>query len=326
MSQTVRIGFVGVGGIATHHLSQLQEIPGVEIAAVCDVAEERAQAASERFGGTPFANYRAMLDEAEMDALYVCVPPFAHEDAEILAARRGIHLFVEKPVALTLEKAQEVAAAIREAGVMSCAGYVLRYFKGTDQAKRMLQGRDIAMVASNRWGGVPGVPWWRRMDQSGGQLVEMTTHQVDLMRVLAGEIVEVSSRFDFRVLRDLPEFTIPDAQIVLLQFASGAIGYLSTSCALTAGGGKGDLDFVTRDVVVHWKGETASATPESALDAPEVETPPSIDAAFVEAVRTGDRSPIRCDYEEGLRTLDVTLCANRSAAEGGRPVRTLAAG
>ena len=324
MERTVRIGFVGTGGIAHHHLSQLKEIPQAEVVALTDVAEDRAVAAAEKFGGRVYADPRAMLDGAELDAMYVCVPPFAHTDAEILAAQRGVHLFVEKPVALTLEKAQEVAAAIRESGVMSSAGYVLRYLKGTTQARKLLQGRDIAMVASNRWSGIPGVPWWRVMEQSGGQLVEMTTHQVDLMRALAGEIVEVSSRSDYRVLGDLPDFTIPDAQIALFQFESGAIGYLSTSCALTSGGGRGDMEFVTRDAVVRWEGDTASVSPEGALPLPEVTEPhPSIDEAFVKAVATGDRSLILCDYEDGLRTLDVTLCANRSAAEGGMPVKTV---
>jgi predicted dehydrogenase len=308
-------------------LKELSAFPDVEIVALADIAEEKARAAADQFGGKAFSDYRAMLDETEMDALYVCVPPFAHEDAEILAARRGIHLFVEKPVALTMEKAQEIAAVIRETGVLSSAGYVLRYFKGTALARKMLEGREIAMVTSHRWGGIPGVPWWRSMDRSGGQLVEMTTHQVDLMRYLGGDIAEVSSRSDFRVLKDLPDFTIPDAQIALFQFASGAIGCVSNSCALTKGGGRGDLDFVTRDAVVRWEGETASVSPSDAIETPEATGPQrSIDAAFVEAVRTGNRSLILCDYEEGLKTLDVTLCANRSAAEGGRPVKTLAGG
>src|SRR5947209_14891728 len=191
MSTTVRIGFVGVGGIATHHLTQLKEVEGAEIVALCDVSEERARAGAEQFGGVTYTDYRPMIERERLDALYVCVPPFAHEDAEILAARRGVHLFVEKPVALDLAKGLEVLAAIRAAGVLSSAGYTLRNFPATETARRYLAGREIAMITANRWGGMPGVPWWRVMEQSGGQLVEMTTHQVDLMRLFAGEVVEV---------------------------------------------------------------------------------------------------------------------------------------
>src|SRR5439155_16568344 len=116
------------------------------------------------------------------DALYVCVPPFAHEDAELIAARKGIHLFVEKPVALDVDWGASVAAVIRETGILSSVGYSLRYLPATETARRYLAGKEIAMVASHRWGGLPETPWWRVMEQSGGQLVEMTTHQVDLMR------------------------------------------------------------------------------------------------------------------------------------------------
>src|SRR5438105_2869514 len=112
MKEQVRLGFLGTGGIAGHHLKQLQEVPGAEIVALCDVVAERAEARAQEFGGRAYRDYRQMLEREELDALYVCVPPFAHDDAEVQAARRGIHLFVEKPVTLTMEKGLEVLQAI----------------------------------------------------------------------------------------------------------------------------------------------------------------------------------------------------------------------
>src|SRR5256714_7779444 len=117
MPETVRVAFVGTGGIANHHLSRLAEIEGVEIVALCDVAEERAAAAAAKYGGQVHTDYRRMLDEVAMDALYVCVPPFAHRDAEILAAQRGVHLFVEKPVVMQLETGHRILEAVGKAGV-----------------------------------------------------------------------------------------------------------------------------------------------------------------------------------------------------------------
>src|SRR5437763_10643389 len=127
MPETVRVAFVGTGGIANHHLSRLAEIGGVEIVALCDVAEERAAAAVEKYGGKVYTDYRRMLDAEEIDALYVCVPPFAHSDAEILAARKGVHLFAEKPVVMHLETGLKILDAIEKSGVISCAGYGMRY-------------------------------------------------------------------------------------------------------------------------------------------------------------------------------------------------------
>src|SRR5262249_51057300 len=156
MPETVRIGFVGTGGIAGHHLKQLQDVPGAAIAAVCDVVAERANARAQEFGGTAYTDYRRMLEQESLDALYVCVPPFAHEDGEIRAAQKGIHLFVEKPVALDLGYGREVAAAIRAAGILSSVGYSLRYLPASEITRRYLAGRDVAMVTANRWGGLPG--------------------------------------------------------------------------------------------------------------------------------------------------------------------------
>ena len=246
MMESVRIGFVGTGGIANHHLKQLAEIDAAEIVALCDVSEDRARATAASFGGAVYTDHHRMLDEADLDALYVCIPPFAHTDAEILAAERGIHLFVEKPVALDMEKGIEVNEAIQKAGVLSCVGYTLRYYPGALMGKQFLQDRTIAMVACDRWGGVPGDAnhWWRVMNKSGGQLVEMVTHQVDMIRFLAGEVKNVYARYALRTLQDQPNFSVPDVQVVVLEFESGAIGYVTASCALTHGGGQGRMEFI----------------------------------------------------------------------------------
>ena len=322
MPDVVRIGFVGTGGIAGHHLKQLQDIPGARIVALCDVVTERVQARVQEFGGRAFTDYHNMLEKEPLDALYVCVPPFAHEDVELLAAERGIHLFVEKPVALTMEKGLQVLDAIRKAGVLSSVGYSLRYFAATEVARRYLAERKVAMVTANRWGGLPATPWWRVMDQSGGQLVEMTTHQVDLMRYLAGEIVEVHARYARRALEGVENVSVPDVQIATFLFASGAVGAVTTSCALTQGGGRSDMDFILRDALVHYTTRDVKITPDSAPQPTPLKEPVlNIDQSFVRAIQTGDASHIRCSYEDGLRTLDVTLAANQAARQG-RPVKT----
>src|SRR5438067_1988072 len=120
--KSVRIAFLGTGGIAGHHLKQLRDVEGTEIVALCDVAEERARERASEFGGAVYTDYRRMLERESPDALYVCVPPFAHEDAELIAARKGIHLFVEKPVALDVDWGASVAAVVRETGILSSAG------------------------------------------------------------------------------------------------------------------------------------------------------------------------------------------------------------
>ena len=321
MTDTVRIGFVGIGGMAGSHLKSLREIEGTEIVGLCDAVPETAAAAAEEWGGEAYTDHRVMLDEVEVDALYVCVPPFAHTDAEILAARKGIHLFVEKPVVMDLEKGLAVLEEIDRAGVMSSVGYQLRHTPWVQGARKFVDGRDVAMVTANRWGGIPGDEnhWWRVFDKSGGQLVEMATHQVDMMRLLAGDVRSVYARYARRVTGDVPNMTVPDVQVVALEFASGAVGYISTSCALTKGGYGSDLKVVLRDMVLE-VGSQLKVVPEGAAEIePLPEQEPGIDAAFVLALRSGDRSSIQCDYREGLKSAAVCIAANQSA-KSGRPV------
>src|SRR5205823_15029748 len=98
-----RIGFVGAGIIANRHVGNLLGFEDVEVAAVADLRPEKARELAARSGGREYRDYEAMLDREELDALYICVPPFAHGPPEIAALERGLPFFVEKPVAIDLE-------------------------------------------------------------------------------------------------------------------------------------------------------------------------------------------------------------------------------
>jgi len=313
----VKVGFVGAGGNASGHMNRVNDNEGARIVAVCDIDEARAQEAAGKFGAQPYTDHHELIDKEELDALYVSVPPFAHTDAEILAAQKGAALFVEKPVALTMEKGLEVSEAIEKAGVISCVGYQLRYSETVDRAKKFLEGKNIAMVSSARWGGLPPTPWWRVMAESGGQIVEQTTHQVDMIRCLAGEVVEVHANYALRMLTDVEGLDVPDVMATTFKLANGGVGSLTSSCGLLNGGGKGDLDIMADKTILKWGHAAISAVPG---EHPELEAPlgeaPSIDAVFIEAVKTGDATKIRSSYLDGLKSLDVTLAMNESAETG----------
>ncbi len=315
----IQVGFIGAGGRASSHMRVLQAIEDVEIVAICDVRRETAEQVAGEYGARPYSDHRMMLDRESLCALYVCVPTFAHTDAEILAVRQGVHLFVEKPVAPTMEKAFEILEAVRESGVLTCVGYQLRYSGIVQQAKAFLEGRKIGMAAVHRWGGLPGTPWWRVMEQSGGQIVEQTTHQVDLLRFLAGEVAEVHAYYALRTLDDEENLNIPDVHSINLKFKSGAIGSLTSTCTFRNGGGTGLMSFVMKDMRAEFGAEGLVVRPESAADPGPVHPDAGdIDEVFVDAIRKGDGSAILSDYEDGVRSLDVTLAANRSA-DSGRP-------
>ena len=95
---TIKIGFVGTGGIANHHLRTLAQLDEAELVAFCDVVEEKALAAASEYGGRAYGHYEALYDSEALDAVYICLPPFAHAQPELAAIERGLPIFVEKPV------------------------------------------------------------------------------------------------------------------------------------------------------------------------------------------------------------------------------------
>ena len=76
----VKVGFIGTGGIANSHQNNLKAFEDVEFVAMCDVVEEKAKARADEYGGKAFTDYKEMFDKVDMDAVYICTPPFAHGD------------------------------------------------------------------------------------------------------------------------------------------------------------------------------------------------------------------------------------------------------
>lgn len=314
----IQIGFVGTGGIANTHFDALSQLPEAQPVAFCDIDSERAERAAARFGGRAYTDWRTMLDAESLDALYICLPPHGHDGVEIAAAERGIHLFVEKPVARDLDYARRVEKAIQRAGVMSMVGYHFRYYGAIERAKERLHGLPVLMVKGAWDGGMPGVPWWRQHALSGGQLVEQTTHIFDLARYLVGEIVEV---FTFSqnnpALLHHPNGDVNVADVVCLKFENGAVGVITDTNGLHAPGEVGLKVYTPERIVeVSWGRmvETEANRKEEyfSRDNPYLRE----SEAFLTAIRTGDRSLIRSDYSDGVRTLAVTLAADESGRMG----------
>ncbi len=319
----VKAAFIGAGGNAHGHMERFAAVEGATIAAICDINEARAGEVAAEFGAEAYTDHHPMLDELDLDAVYVSVPPFAHTDAEILAAEKGCAVFVEKPVCLEMSKGLEILEAIESNGVLSSVGFQLRLLDPVNRAKAWLADKTVGMVSSHRWGGLPGTAWWRVMEQSGGQLVEQTIHQIDAIRYVTGdEVEEVYAQYALRTMQDVEGLTIPDTQAVLFKFKSGALGTISTSPMLTKGGGKGDIVFLLRDQVFElgFGGNKLAPETDEWLCA-DPEPTPNIDEVFVDAIRTQNQSLIPCSYREGLMSVDVVLAANKSA-QSGKPEQT----
>ncbi len=317
----IRVGFIGCGGIARNHMRRLKQVEDVELAAYYDVDASRAKECAEEHGGQAFDSYEEMLDKAQLDAVYICIPPAAHGDIEKAVLAHDLPFFVEKPIALSVKVAEEIREEMERRGLFASVGYHIRYYDTVEKAQELLADKEIGMVLGWWIGGFVGTPWWRIFAQSGGQMVEQTTHLFDLARYLVGEIEEVHAYMTLRLLKDIPDMDSPDVGVCNLKFTNGTIGNISNACITRAGGRVGltvychdfVLEFVGGRLVVHSPEKTETFEPS--VDPYLME-----DKVFIEAVKTRDPSGIRSPYADALQTLRVTLAANESAHTG-KPVK-----
>lgn len=317
----VRVGFVGCGGISRYHMGHLAKIKGAEMVGFCDVQKDRAAAAAQEFGATDAvvcSDYKSFYKEAKLDAVYVGLPPFAHEEQELLAAKAGLHLFVEKPIALDMKLAKKVEREIAKAGVISTAGFQDRYLDIIARLQKDLVKNPPALVMGYWMGGMPGVAWWRRKEQSGGQAVEQTIHIFDMARYLFGEIKSVQAVASKGLMKDVPKYNIEDASAVNLKFKSGLCGTIFSACCLKVG--RCGMDIWTKEAKFEYY-ERQSVVTVKAGEEPvknEVVKDPGmgIDQAFINAIKKGDQSLLKSSYADAAKSLAVVLAANESMATG----------
>ncbi len=328
--ERVRLGFIGCGGIAQEHFKGLAVLPQAKMVAFCDLRPEVVEQTVAEHGGRGFSDVRQMLSEVEVDAVYIILPPFAHGPPERAALERGLPFFVEKPVGSDLGVCRELAAEVERTGLLTSVGYMTRYRESVQAARRIFQ-EDPPVLANGGWiGAAPKMTqpihgWWVTKEKSGGQLVEQTTHTVDLARYLMGEAVEVYAAGARGFVTGVQNYTNDDASLATVRFASGAIATFYSACCADGGGGGVTLNVYARKHTVQFSGWNHTAKVLAAGQEPrEIPGEEGIfrieDAAFLEAVRTGDRSRILCASPDGFRTTEITVAANRSM-ETGQPVR-----
>ncbi len=314
----LRVACVGTGFIAGRHLAALAQFPEVEVIAVADTVAERADAAAQRLGAVAYDDGLDLLAGEDLDAVWLCVPPFAHGPLEQAALDRGLPFFVEKPLAVDLAVAQGVARGVREQGLLTAVGYHWRYLDVVEQARQLLLETPPQLLLGQWLDATPRAPWWSRRDGSGGQLVEQSTHLFDLARVLSGEVASVTAAETMLPRPDWPDADVPTASTVLLRFASGAVGSISSSCLLE-GRHRVGLRLVAAGRVVELR-ERALSDHELHVDDMHVarsdqDPVAAEDRAFVDAL-LGRGNDVRVPYGEALRTHELVCAADRSARTG----------
>lgn len=239
MSEPLKVGLVGTGGIATRHLTAYLERPDrVQLTAVCDVVENLAQDFAKSAGVSDiYTDIDQMLREADIDAVDVCTSHDYHAPLTIAAAEAGKHVIVEKPMAISVQECRDMIAAANNSGVTLMVAQHLRYAPEAYAAKRFIDEGQLGTIEAARielYGGGGfrrqrprdprrGERWMQDAKRSGGgMLMSEQVHHIDLMRHYVGNVKRVTA-----ICKSLQDHMINGAEDLVsatVEFENGAVG------------------------------------------------------------------------------------------------------
>jgi len=240
----VSVGLLGCGRMGRDLVRAVKAIEKARLAAVCDVDASKAEALGKEHDVPAFANPREFFQKADIEAVIIATPQFAHREGAELAAAAGKHVFCEKPMAVTVADCDAMIAACKKANVKLMIGQVLRYLATWHKTLEIIGsgvlGKPIGISVTRIGGGFGSwfEQWRGTLEQSGGILMEINSHEIDFMRCIAGDVESV---FCFAEHYVDPQLKMPDLVYVLLKFKSGAIGHLHSSMASAIGDGSAKI-------------------------------------------------------------------------------------
>jgi predicted dehydrogenase len=214
LTASPRVGVVGAGSLGFHHVRLLRDLPGARLAGFFDSSAERAAHVTKELGVTGAASYEALL--AECDAVSIVVPTPAHHAVAKAAIEAGKHVFIEKPITVTLEQADDLIAAARKRGVLVQIGHIERFNRAVRAALPFVH--EPRFVDSERL--APFSP--RGADVA--VVLDLMIHDIDLLLTLVGADAADISAVGVPVLT--PMLDIANARVT---FSSGAVANITAS-------------------------------------------------------------------------------------------------
>jgi len=308
----------------------------VRVKTVCSRSAERAQRVAETVDAGVSTDLEATIADPELDAVDVCLPTPLHRAAAEPALDRGKHVFLEKPIALTLEDADAILAAAGRNGRTLMVGLVLRFWPEYVELRRRVAagelGRPLAVAASRLSPPADWADWYADMASSGGPAVDLMVHDFDQLNWLLGDprtvyararscgdpgypdhIVAVVSYEEAEGIVEgsmaLPK-SFPFTSSIRVVCEGGAAEYAFRAAPAEGGGNIGASDPAARGLRLY----PAGRDPDVVLFEPVDPWGPEIEE-FVSCLEDG-RQPENGTGEQARLALAVSLAANRSLVSG----------
>jgi predicted dehydrogenase len=321
MTAPLRAALLGCGGIGGRHAAAAAKLPELmRLTACCGRDPSAIAAFAARHGAEAFTDFERMLGEATPDLLIVALPPFAHAGQVEAAARAGVHLLVEKPIALDIGRAEAMVEAVRAGGVIGACGFMYRFGEAVEawHASAGETGESGHFSGQFHCNALHA-PWWRDLGKSGGQMAEQLIHIVDLARHTLGMPQSVYARAANLFHREVPGYSAEDVSAIILGYDDGRIGVLHASNAAVPGRWAKRWQIVARrmtGIFEDWNNAEIFRT-EGEVTSRRIAGTRDVFVAQLAEVGQAvlQRRPPAVPLADGAASLRIALAARRSADE-----------
>jgi predicted dehydrogenase/dTDP-4-amino-4,6-dideoxygalactose transaminase len=234
--QPIRVGIIGVGMMGRQHAAVISRIPTLKLAAVADARAEAAQSVGGEFGCRAFPTPEALLRSGEIDAVVIATPHWQHAELAVSAFQAGLHVICEKPLSVTVEQADEVLHAARNARGLFLSVYQNRFEPCYLHAKQLLESGELGApyrceIVETQWrteAYYQNSPWrgtWK--GEGGGVLLNQAPHVLDRYAWLCGMPSSLLAHCSTRLHR----IEVEDTATAMLTHENGLQGHLHVSTA-----------------------------------------------------------------------------------------------
>jgi predicted dehydrogenase len=316
---TLRVGLLGCGGIGARHAGAVKALDGrMQLVGCCGQDVERTSAFAAEHGGTAYVDLEQMIDDG-IDLLVATLPPYNRHGEIEHAASRGVHLLIEKPIALDIESSDKMVAAVAASGVVAAIGFMYR-FGDAVRRWRTLDTGPVGLYVGGFYCNALHAHWWRERALSGGQILEQAIHQIDLIRYLVGEPDSVYARHANLFHRDVPDYDVEDVSSMIFGWDDGRIAALSASNIAVPGVWHKEWVMMAERMTgrfTSWNEAVLTCTHGDARSETIVgKTDPFVAQLADVADAIAEKREPFIPLSEGGQTLRLALAAVRSAQEG----------
>lgn len=327
----MKIGIVGAGSMGHAHAPGWQNTDA-EIVGVVSGDPDSAARLTEKIGGRVYDDYAALLND--VDAVDICAPTHLHRPLVEQAAAAGVHIFCEKPIALTLDDGLAMIAACEQSDVRLFVGMVLHFFPEYINMKRAINGGNIGTPQVVRLTRASYRPqrdandWFMDESKSGGMMIDLMIHDFEMSRWLAGgDAVRVFAK---SVRGQAPD-VLEDHALAILRFDNGAMAHIEGSWAYPVpmfsvraevAGDNGLIEWDSDDTApihLHRYADAADDSGDVALPtSPLSQDPWAAEVRHFYHALTHNE-PFRVTAQDALKGLQIALAA-RESVQTGKPV------